>query len=446
MIQLSSLPATGPETPAKAAVAAAPAGVFASLLEGELSGDDAASGKILPEGGKTLPDGLPADGEAACAPRIAMAQIAVAKAKGVASELAGNGIDKAKASTQAEAATDADEAQAEASGEAKADTAQAASTPIDLSQALLAAVPAAAIAVAAAVSQAQAQPQAEQAESDGASPQHGEKAAAQVPAAVAKLALASKATQAAGHDEGQAQANDPAAAQAAGAEVQAKPADKADAARSLRPAQEFRFELARDAKAATAGDLAGARTGQSATAPTLPGAPAVQAQLPDSLNAANATKAVADTAGTQQQGLRPHEFTALVDRLVEARETARGGSATVSVMHADFGEVSLRFSHDNGALSVAMSNQDPDFARAVHAATPADGSQTGEAPFQGGRRDDASQDASARAGADARASAGDSGSGRQGTDNTNDNQRGDRAEPQHRAAGQAGTTMGGIYA
>ena len=162
-------------------------------------------------------------------------------------------------------------------------------------------------------------------------------------------------------------------------------------------------------------------------------------------SAPGATKAVADTADARQ-GLRPHEFTTLVDRLVEARESARGGAVNVSVMHADFGEVSLRFNHDNGNLTVSMSNQDPDFARAVNAATPADSSQTGDMSSQGGRRDDNAQNASARAGTDARASTGEGGSNRHGAGSGNDNQQAERAEPQHRAAGQGGAAMGGVYA
>ena len=40
----------------------------------------------------------------------------------------------------------------------------------------------------------------------------------------------------------------------------------------------------------------------------------------------------------------------------------------VSLAHADFGRVSLRFRDDGDALSVSMSSADPGFARAVHAA------------------------------------------------------------------------------
>lgn len=67
-------------------------------------------------------------------------------------------------------------------------------------------------------------------------------------------------------------------------------------------------------------------------------------------------------------GPRPHDFTALVDRLVAARDTLQPQSATLAVQHADFGQISLRLRHDGDALSVALASADPDFARAVAAA------------------------------------------------------------------------------
>lgn len=67
-------------------------------------------------------------------------------------------------------------------------------------------------------------------------------------------------------------------------------------------------------------------------------------------------------------GPRPHDFTALVDRLVAARDTLQPQSASLAVQHADFGQISLRLRHDGDALSVALASADPDFARAVAAA------------------------------------------------------------------------------
>jgi len=47
------------------------------------------------------------------------------------------------------------------------------------------------------------------------------------------------------------------------------------------------------------------------------------------------------------------------------------------VQHADFGQVSLNFRHDPDGLSVSAASADPDFARAVQAATAAAGSAGG---------------------------------------------------------------------
>lgn len=67
---------------------------------------------------------------------------------------------------------------------------------------------------------------------------------------------------------------------------------------------------------------------------------------------------------------RPHEFGALVDRLVQAREALQPQSLTMAVQHAEFGPVQLHFRHQESGLSVSLANPDPDFARAVSAAVP----------------------------------------------------------------------------
>ncbi|HNN55073.1 MAG TPA: hypothetical protein PKG84_01920 [Novosphingobium sp.] len=79
---------------------------------------------------------------------------------------------------------------------------------------------------------------------------------------------------------------------------------------------------------------------------------------------------------------RPHDFAALVDRLVAAREAAQPHAVSFSLAHGDFGPVHLRFSHDDTGLSVTMASANPDFARAaavalpVAAASDASGQQT----------------------------------------------------------------------
>ena len=68
--------------------------------------------------------------------------------------------------------------------------------------------------------------------------------------------------------------------------------------------------------------------------------------------------------------LRPHDFTALVDRLVAARESAQPQRALLTVTHAEFGPVELRFRHEERGLAVSLASADPDFARVAAAAAP----------------------------------------------------------------------------
>jgi hypothetical protein len=62
----------------------------------------------------------------------------------------------------------------------------------------------------------------------------------------------------------------------------------------------------------------------------------------------------------------------LVDRLVEARAAARSGTGTngikATVMHGDFGAVSLRFRPERDGMAVSIDSADPGFARSAHAA------------------------------------------------------------------------------
>lgn len=108
----------------------------------------------------------------------------------------------------------------------------------------------------------------------------------------------------------------------------------------------------------------------AAPAAITPGPEVLQsAALPTSVLAPSAaTPAPGAPPPLPEAGPRPHDFTALVDRLVAARETLQPQSATLAVQHADFGQISLRLRHDGDALSVALTSADPDFARAVAAA------------------------------------------------------------------------------
>jgi hypothetical protein len=68
--------------------------------------------------------------------------------------------------------------------------------------------------------------------------------------------------------------------------------------------------------------------------------------------------------------IRPLDFSALVDRLTQARDAATPQSVSLAFTHAEFGKISLRFEQDDAGLSVGMTSPDPDFARAVSAALP----------------------------------------------------------------------------
>lgn len=90
---------------------------------------------------------------------------------------------------------------------------------------------------------------------------------------------------------------------------------------------------------------------------------------------------------------RLHDFSALIDRLAAAREAAAPNSISISIPHADFGQVQLHFRHENGGLSVSLASADPAFAGiAAQAAPPVlpvgDARSADFAPGQGSARAD----------------------------------------------------------
>ena len=90
---------------------------------------------------------------------------------------------------------------------------------------------------------------------------------------------------------------------------------------------------------------------------------------------------------------RPHDFSALIDRLAAAREAAAPQSVSISLPHADFGRVQLHFRSEDGALAVSLASADPDFARiAAQAAPPvlavSEARGADHAPGQGSARSD----------------------------------------------------------
>ena len=117
--------------------------------------------------------------------------------------------------------------------------------------------------------------------------------------------------------------------------------------------------------------------------------PAVPVTLQPGADTAPASAPAFATAAVPQRTEAPHDFAALIDRLVEAREAARSSvspqAVQAAVAHADFGKVELRFEQNGAQLSVSLASSDPDFARAVQAAAPAAQQQdlprdTGSAP------------------------------------------------------------------
>lgn len=110
------------------------------------------------------------------------------------------------------------------------------------------------------------------------------------------------------------------------------------------------------------GDLGGASLLDAAVAPFAP------ATGRDDLGAAVGTPAPATRPAA---AATTHDFAAVVDRLIAARDMVQPHAVNLSIDHADFGKVSLAFRQDDGGLSVAVSSADPAFARAVQAAAPA---------------------------------------------------------------------------
>ena len=110
-----------------------------------------------------------------------------------------------------------------------------------------------------------------------------------------------------------------------------------------------------------------------------PALPAVSEGLATSIPASTAAtttgsqQSPGSPAPTSQFGASPTATTAMptydlariVENIARAREEARPAHVEVSVRHADFGPVSLRFEQDRGDLTVALASSDPDFARAV---------------------------------------------------------------------------------
>ena len=151
----------------------------------------------------------------------------------------------------------------------------------------------------------------------------------------------------------------------------------------------------------------------------------------------SAPQAAATPAPTATPPLARHDFAAMVDRLVEARDLAGSQPATMTLRHDDFGAVSLRFRSADDGLTVTMASPDPDFARAVIAAV-----APGAASSQGDMTRQGVDQASLRHGGSA--APGEERSNARSGERETSRQRGDPPPPQPTALRQQG--RGGIFA
>lgn len=400
MIQFSSLPGTVPANPTKAALPAAVEGLFAGLLEGEIGQEPASTGKDLPEGGKDLP---------AVAAPIALplpVKLPARLSETTSPEL----LSVEERGTMP--VRDSDEGPAE-------DMVAPAKFFLDPI------IPFAAPPPPASLPEATAQ--------DAETLPTGRAAPQPVPAAKPERAAKPQV-----QPIGQVAKPLPVLPTIEIPKTMAEQAADPRIAKLVvfaRPvaSREFRVELGVETKPMPALKLAEALVTDTQPAATVV---APSTDTPAAMQAP-AVARLADANGIA----RPHDFSALVDRLVEARNAMAPQEATMTVKHAEFGDVSLRFTHQDGALSVSMTSQDPDFDRAVNAAMPAERAQSdtnGQAGAQGNRRDDAG----ARGAANADASARD-GNARRGHDASGDEI--DQTNP-GQAARQSAPSRGGIFA
>ena len=175
---------------------------------------------------------------------------------------------------------------------------------------------------------------------------------------------------------------------------------------------------------------------------------ALSADLPPALVAAPAqgdpqsVPQAAAPAPSAPPTLARHDFAAVIDRLIEARDLAGAQPVAMTLRHADFGAVSLDFRPADDGLTVTMASPDPDFARAVSAAAAAGAANNpGDAARQGGEFASSRQHGSGSAGDD---HAGEPPAGSREAEREGSRQRRNQAPPQGSAPRQQGRS--GIFA
>ncbi len=145
------------------------------------------------------------------------------------------------------------------------------------------------------------------------------------------------------------------------------------------------------------------------------------------------------------------DFATLVDTIARAREHASPQAMTapvsVSLAHADFGPVALRFRHEGDALAVTMASADPGFASAVSAAAAADASaNAGQGQPGNGQQQSSSSFGSSTSQGSAQTGSGQAGQGQAGQNQADQRQPDPRQpggnRPLPRTASQAANRDG----
>jgi len=410
MIQLSALLSSGPETPRKTADLAFLEGDFERLLMGETATEALPGGKTLPATGKTLPDGLP------------VIELPSLPGGELIARLTTKTMPMTEVAEEVEADTDVEAdplalplmtlsvpADAPAKIEFEQDILSASKRPLP---------------------QSAAEPTEKVREAVAAV-----REAVQL-APAAKLAVVPVLDPVV-TNKGERPADAPQPARIAPGRV-------------AEPVREIKLQLAADTQSEAQTGGSPKRRVVASLQPAQQPAAAMQAAQPVSFEAtvmqpeAIAVRDIATPSQPNQpQAVRPQDLTALVDRLVDARESARPNSATLTVMHAEFGRVSMHFAQDNGSLTVSLANNDPGFARAVNAAVGPDGSMNNDTQQQGDRRDGNAQASSSRTAGNEAGLAGERGNQARGERHE---RGGIAANPSHREAAEARQGQRGIFA
>ena len=140
-------------------------------------------------------------------------------------------------------------------------------------------------------------------------------------------------------------------------------------------------------------------------------------------------------------GPAPHDFAAMIDRLIEARDMAGAQPVAMTLRHDDFGAVSLNFRTADDGLTVTMASPDPEFARAVSAAAASGAASQGDLTRQGGEPAASRQHTGGSSSED---STGQSRAGSREAERDGSRQRRDQPQPQRNEARQP--SRSGIFA